>query len=132
MTDMEEKKKIAARRLVEMMYPIAVWHRETFIDTNADEQKEKFNEELSEAIAYQGKDDMWEEYMMELADMFIVICGLENYDPYASSKALEHLLTNIPDRAFIELPDYVKRKMDINRKRKWSKNDGVWKGTKEQ
>lgn len=98
---------------------IIKWHEETFPDATLDGQRTKFEEELNE---YRQ-----DKTMMELADMFIVACGIARFDSIA---ALEYF--SVVFKALLEwkiigawgvLQEVVNTKMAKNRKRVWAKTD---------
>lgn len=96
---------------------IIAWHKHTFPDATLDGQKTKFEEELNE---YRQ-----DKTMLELADMFIVACGVARFD---SIVALEYFA--VVFKALLEwkiigawgvLQEVVNTKMAKNRKRVWKK-----------
>lgn len=96
---------------------IITWHKNTFPDATLDGQKTKFEEELNE---YRQ-----DKTMLELADMFIVACGVARFD---SIVALEYFA--VVFKALLEwkiigawgvLQEVVNTKMEKNRKRVWKK-----------
>lgn len=110
---------------------IARWHRETFPDATLLTQLEKFNEEkkewqASQHITPQGLilGDIY-----ELADMFIVACGIARFnhaDAMYNFRAVAEELHNCR-YATIDLEDAIDAKMEINRARKWKNNKGYYK-----
>ena len=97
---------------------IIKWHEETFPEATLDGQMAKFNEEYDE-----WKDAKTpEESNKELADMFIVACGLARftYDPVFFS--LVHTLGNS-----LDLHKSINEKMKLNRTRQWTKGNGEYK-----
>lgn len=96
---------------------IIAWHKQTFPDATLDGQKAKFNEELTEYNEAVN--------MQELADMFIVACGIARFN---SIVALEYfavvfkaLCTWKIIGAWGVLQTVVDAKMQKNRKRVWNK-----------
>lgn len=96
---------------------IIAWHKNTFKDANLEGQKAKFDEELAEyneAVNVQ-----------ELADMFIVACGIARFD---SVIALEYFAVVFKALASWKilgavgvLQTVIDEKMVKNRKRIWNK-----------
>lgn len=103
---------------METIASIIKWHEETFPDATMERQMAKFNEEYDE-----WKDAKTpEESNKELADMFIVACGLARftYDPMFFS--LVHTLGNS-----LDLHKSINEKMKLNRTRQWTKGNGEYK-----
>lgn len=101
----------------ETILSIAKWHEETFKDANLDGQKAKFEEELAEYNEAVN--------MQELADMFIVACGISRFD---SVVALEYFAVVFKALASWKvvgacavLQTVIDEKMAKNRKRIWNK-----------
>lgn len=102
----------------ETIETIIKWHRDTFADGTLEGQKAKFEEELNEY-----RED---KTMLELADMFIVACGIARFDSIA---ALEYFA--VVFKALLEwkivgawgvLQEVLNTKMKKNRKRVWNKS----------
>ncbi len=108
---------------------IIAWHRNTFPDATLDGQKTKFEEELNE---YRQ-----DKTMLELADMFIVACGIARFD---SIVALEYF--SVVFKALLEwkiigawgvLQEVVNTKMEKKRKRVWAKTaEGTYHHTNKE
>lgn len=103
----------------ESITSIIQWHTETFPDATLEDQKAKFEEELNEY-----NEDCT---MLELADMFIVACGIARFD---SITALEYFAkVNSKLRSWRRLgvqcafSHVIDEKMEKNRKRTWKKQD---------
>lgn len=94
------------------------WHSETFKDATLDGQIEKWNEESKEFRETQYTD------AHELADMFIVACGIARFDInmglYCFAEIYDFLGSDIPFD-IKELIKAVNEKMQKNRKRIWNK-----------
>ncbi len=60
----------------ETILSIAKWHEQTFPDTDLQGQLAKFQEETDEYAE--------DESLAELADMFIVACGMTRFDNMAA------------------------------------------------
>lgn len=103
---------------------IIAWHKQTFPDATLDGQMEKWNEELKEFRETNYRS------AYELADMFIVACGIARFDTvlglYYLSEIYDWLGSDIMfgDKEFI---DGVEKKMAKNRKRVWNNTaDGTY------
>lgn len=102
----------------ETIKSIIEWHEQTFPDATLEGQLEKFDDELSEY----GESECLE----ELADLFIVACGIARFDfieVLPCFAKVEKILKvwekiSVSRRAF-EVA--VNEKMAINRQRKWNK-----------
>lgn len=92
---------------------IVEWHKKTFPDVDLKSQKLKFLEEYKE---YLESGDI-----MELADMAIVNYVL--YRRYDCSCFSDIISEEWDD----ELISLVKKKMAVNKKRKWNKVNGVYR-----
>lgn len=101
---------------------IAVWHEEALPLATAADQKKKFAEEFKE----------WSEShdIFELADMYIVACGMTRYPTLDAQIAFhkineECLLNHILSKTLL---DAVDSKMGINKHRQWKRlASGVYK-----
>ena len=103
----------------ESIVSIIQWHTETFPDADLAGQKAKFEEELNEyneAVT-----------MEELADMYIVACGIARFDSVAALEyfavVFKALMTWQIVGAKGVLEQCIDRKMEKNRKRVWKKQD---------
>lgn len=103
--------------MAETIKTIIDWHAKTFPDATLEGQIEKFYEELDEYNEAVN--------MQELADMFIVACGIARFD---SMVALEYF--TVVFKALLDwktfgcrtlLQEVVDKKMEKNRKRMWAK-----------
>ena len=122
--------------LIDFMERVAYVHRELFKDVTLMSQITKFSEEYNEMEeAYKHIDENYVAFYEELADMFIVACGILRFN-----KALGNCLCKSITDDFIykkdeEGNDYlciltikVIEKMNKNIKRVWSKTkDGCYK-----
>lgn len=104
---------------METMTSIVEWHTKTFPDATLEGQREKFKEEFQEYLDAIGTDGE----QKELADMFIVACGISRF---TSSEDLFSLIECRVDDAK-EFQKIVTEKMKLNRKRKWDKGNGEYK-----
>ena len=104
----------------ETILSIAKWHEETFPDATLEGQLKKYEEERDEFISSDFKD------LSELADMFIVACGIARFDIKLGFSALLNVSFW---RSFIKMQDFdkdnfvkvIEQKMEKNRKRVWTK-----------
>ena len=108
---------------------IIKWHKETFPDATLDGQKVKFEEELNEY-----RED---KTMLELADMFIVACGVARFDSIIALEYFAVVFRTVKDWKFISaggvLQEVVNTKMEKNRKRVWAKTgEGSYHHTNEE
>lgn len=109
----------------ETIQSISEWHKQTFPDATLEGQIKKFNEERDE---YKQTPTFF-----ELADMFIVACGISRFDSILAldyfkevHKKLQRkkwLYFNAKD-LFIEI---INIKMNTNRRRQWNKVGGLYK-----
>lgn len=104
----------------ESIESIIKWQRETFPDATLEGQCEKFKDEHAE---YMKSDDV-----MELADMFIVACGVARFDAMASLTrfAAVNFFRYRSKWSEQDLGKAVDEKMAINRARRWNKCDGKY------
>lgn len=106
--------------MIETIDTIIQWHRETFPDATLKDQICKYEEERKEWLDSDCND------LSELADMFIVACGLSRFDMYTGLCALENVIYWLDYKSkfgMSELVEEVERKMEKNRKRTWKKQD---------
>ena len=111
---------------VESIYEIAKWHEETFPDATLEGQIEKYAEEQEEWVNSKYKD------VTELADMFIVACGMVRFNsPFTAIWYLDDVFdwqNECSNRVSEEeLMQAVAQKMQKNRKRELEKKDGLYK-----
>lgn len=111
----------------ETILSIAKWHEETFPDATLEGQLAKYRDEESEWIASDYKD------LNELADMFIVACGVARFDMYESSYLLADVLDWLADEgiSFDKLKSFIETKMKTNRQRKWAISNGKYQHVEE-
>lgn len=99
----------------ETIKSIIEWHEQTFPDATLEGQCDKFREELDEYVKEQS--------VYELADMFIVACGVARFD-YAKAALCFSTVWEAYMRALFLKPTFdtaVNEKMAKNRKRVWNK-----------
>lgn len=104
---------------METIASIIKWHEETFPDATLVGQEEKFQEEFIEWNNAMGT----ENEIKELADMFIVACGVARFDVTCELFAI--IDQNIYDSG--EFQEALDNKMKLNRSRVWEKKDGLYK-----
>lgn len=104
---------------METIASIIKWHEETFPNATLLGQEEKFQEEFIEWNNAKGT----ENEIKELADMFIVACGVARFDVTCELFAI--IDQNIYD--FVEFQEALDNKMKLNRSRVWEKKDGLYK-----
>lgn len=115
----------------ETIISIAKWHEETFPDATLDGQIEKYNEEYDEFYEANTEENM----ISELADMFIVVCGIARFsamDGLFYFHEVDHELgkSNI---SFEQLSNAIDKKMETNRKRVWAKTaEGTYHHTNKE
>lgn len=105
----------------ETIKSIIEWHEQTFPDATLEGQIEKLDDELSEY----GESECLE----ELADLFIVACGIARFDNISALVAFERVseilkLWRVNYDKPVPLQMAIDNKMAINRKRKWSIGKG--------
>lgn len=104
----------------DLIKEIAEWHEKTFAEESFEGQAGKFLDELVEF--YEEGDQ--EKAITELADCFIVACGMWRFDKKGTLNAfitVETIMHNrgIPYEKTIEA---INKKMEINKSRTWAKN----------
>lgn len=105
------------------------WHAKTFPRSTLEGQIEKFHEELTEALDAYNADSPATVVADELADMFIVACGILRLDPVCGAKAFSDLL-NVKFGMQVSarrLNNAINRKMESNAARKWRYRNGQYK-----
>lgn len=113
----------------ETILSIAKWHEETFPDATLEGQLEKYEEENEEFAGSDFKD------LSELADMFIVACGIVRFDMCQAMNALNNVFFWRDIKGFdtLKLCMAVEQKMEKNRKRVWAKTQkGVYHHTNKE
>lgn len=103
----------------ETIQSIIEWHTKTFPEATLDGQKTKFDEEIEEYTKAEKQADI----ANEMADLFIVACGIARFDNIAAT-AYFALVWHAYKESFILRPDFEKalnEKMAKNRKRVWNK-----------
>lgn len=100
-------------------------HTQLFPDATLISQIKKFEEEYGEVehAATVLKSD--EETKKELADLFIVACGIKRFSEPLFTILQAGLVKDVPDR--LEFAEAIVNKMNKNIKRKWNNTDGLYK-----
>ena len=104
----------------ETIKSIIEWHEQTFPDATLAGQLEKYQDELQELVQSNHKD------ITELADMFVVSCGICRFSLTQGMTAFWKV-ADLGARMFLIKEQFdaaVNNKMAINRQRKW----GIGKG----
>ena len=134
LNDLTEMISSATERLEQLRYEIALsksmvaitqseshrfesitkWQNETFTKTTVWDYMIKLTEETSELMSSVLRYGYNEQVLKELADIIIVVYGIAN-----------QLGVNHSD-----LMQAVQDKFEYNRTRTWTKQNGVWKGSK--
>lgn len=109
----------------ETIFSIIEWHTETFPDATEYGQRGKFKDEHAE---YMKSYDL-----MELADMFIVACGVARFNAMASLPCFGavNYFRYRSKWSEQDLGKAVDEKMAINRNRQWNKCDGKYQHVEE-
>lgn len=112
----------------ETIYTIIKWHEETFPDATLEGQLDKYQEEQNEWIESNYSD------VSELADMFIVACGIARFDLHEGFFYISDVYdwyANVEGLQMFDLTEAINKKMEINRQRKWDKGNGEYKHVEE-
>lgn len=114
----------------ETIKTIMDWHEQTFPDATLNSQLVKYQEEQREWVESGCKD------ITELADMFIVACGLARFDIHEGLYALSDVYDWYSGEASLDMTNLiaeVEEKMKKNRKRDWAKTaEGTYHHTNEE
>lgn len=107
----------------ETIKSIIEWHEQTFPDATLEGQLEKFDDEVKE---FWGCELLSEDAATELADCFIVACGIARFNNVEAIKAFSFVVGYLlNDKELTQMFNIaIDKKMAINRKRKW----GIGKG----
>lgn len=105
---------------------ILQWHRDSFPDADLAGQLIKWQEEKKEWASCKKTD------ISELADCYIVACGLARYPGLYSLLTFSWIADELGASEFClrEFEQAVDSKMEINRARKWERKGGLYKHTK--
>ena len=111
----------------ELAEKVSEIHAQLFPDATLESQIKKFEEEFEE-VEYAAKVLMSdEETKNELADLYIVACGIKRFSEPLFTILQAGLVKDIPDRQ--EYAEAIIAKMNKNIKRKWNNNNGLYKHT---
>ena len=120
---------------METIETIVKWNKETFPDTNLEEQLQKF---INESKEFEEADDEFSK-LKELADCYIVSFGLLRFNNLESLgfvySALCSIFNKVKQANLLYNSDVfemllwkeINSKMAINRKRKWHKVNGEYR-----
>lgn len=103
----------------EELKKVKKWNEKTFPDATMAGQLMKLEEELKE-LKEAGMDK--KEFYKELADVFIVLGGLSRWDSLIGNIITHLYLDNASSNIRRKILKAIRRKMDINRKRTWTKS----------
>lgn len=106
----------------ETIKSIILWQEQTFPDATLEGQTDKYHNEYNEYYMAKTKESMLE----ELADMFIVTIGIIRLDFREGLFFMNDALRTFCDSTYTwgQLEEAINKKMQINRKRKWSVGKG--------
>lgn len=110
--------------MTETIFSIMQWHAEIFPDATLDGQLEKYQEEQTEFVESNYKD------VTELADMFIVACGIARFDIHEGLFYFADIYDWFNSDITLSIEDLqraVDEKMAVNRQRTWHKQNGLYK-----
>ena len=110
---------------MESIKSIIDWHTETFPEASLDGQITKFLDERVEYICATTP----EEKLIEMADCFIVACGIARFNIVYGARFLGEafdMFTEAKDVTIDALQKAIDAKMAINRQRKWGKGKGCY------
>lgn len=111
----------------ELAEKVSKIHAQLFPEATLESQIKKFEEEFEE-VEHAAKilvSD--EETKNELADLFIVACGIKRFSKPLFTILEAGLIEGIPDRQ--EYAEAIVNKMNKNIKRKWDNKNGLYKHT---
>ena len=98
-------------------------HKQLFPKATLEKQCAKFEEEYQEALKAEGED-----FMKELADMFIVACGIGNFNLSISTFLCNYIITKIEQNKDSNVISpmfyyFVCEKMNKNQERVWNETE---------
>lgn len=107
----------------ETVETIIRWHANTFPQATLAGQLEKFYEERMEY-----EEAKRPHKLEELADMYIVACGICRFDAYLGAEAMAEMDSLFAHHDKRNIKKAIDKKMAINRKRSWNcSKDGYYK-----
>lgn len=115
---------------MESVKSIIDWHTETFPEASLDGQIQKFLEEHVEYTCATTP----EEKLTELADCFIVACGIARFNIVYGSRFFSEvfeMFVEAKDVTIDALQKAINAKMITNRQRKWNKGKGTYQHVEE-
>lgn len=114
----------------ETIKSIILWHEQTFPDATLEGQVEKFDDEVKEFYEAELLSD---EAAIELADCFVVGCGIARFSFLSAMNAFSFVLGYLvgEDEFAKKFLSAVENKMQINRKRKWGKQGNSYQHIEE-
>lgn len=112
---------------METIETIIQWHRETFPDATEKGQCSKWYDEMVEFTCATISNN-YKDTLLELADLFIVACGLARLRPIRAGGYFGIItgLMGIYQISEMQLKDAVDKKMQINRGRQWDFKGGKY------
>ncbi len=117
--------------MAETIKTIIEWHEQTFPNATLEGQLTKFDDEVKEFWECELQS---EEAATELADCFIVACGIARFSAAEAAGAFSfvdsYIAAEIKFKEMFE--NAIQNKMAINRKRKWSIGKGNYQHIEEQ
>lgn len=108
----------------ETIQTIIQWHEKTFPDATLEGQLRKYEEEILEC------NDSKQDDISELADVFIVACGIARFSLVEALVAFSRIKTRLSISNKFDRYDLfvaINAKMKVNRSRTWEKTDGLYK-----
>lgn len=106
----------------ETVETIIRWHANTFPQATLVGQLEKFYEERMEY-----EEAKRPHKLEELADMYIVACGICRFDAYLGAEAMAEMDSLFTHHDKRNIKKAIDKKMAINRQRQWGCKDGYYK-----
>ncbi|MFQ6744663.1 MAG: hypothetical protein ACLRFN_01655 [Alphaproteobacteria bacterium] len=108
--------------MTETIKSIIEWHEQTFPNATLEGQEQKYQDKLQELAESNYKD------ITELADMFIVACGICRFSLTQGMTAFWKVADLAGGMLLIreQFDAAVNEKMAINRNRKWDYNKGYY------
>lgn len=113
--------------MAETIKSIIEWHEQTFPDATLKGQIDKFDIEHEEWASSRHKD------ISELADMFIVACGIARFNAVEGMRYFRYVAESVIG-SFTSREDFeqaIDEKMQTNRARTWNFENGVYQHREE-
>ena len=109
----------------ELIQKIIEIHEQLFPNATLNSQLDKFQEEFEETKEAIGKQ---EQYKEEIADMFIVGCGIKRYNRAVGLAIIKSILDDFETtEQLYDLAKQIINKMNKNINRKWDNKNGLYK-----